>query len=1178
MREFLPPPKTGESYNLPASQGAKFLSGPAALLTNIHEKMIVPDGNTEGRSPSPFGRIWEFHNCLEGRCGEKLKKEAINTFRGLLAVFALREARGIPIVLDVTDSLGESKLATFFAPHLPSLPQIDADFLFEKRMVFYQVENFIFAGHSPLSLVYPAARAATASAFLEAHIPWYEQSRWTDPTNTETRIRGREKDMIRDYLAAWLDRVIEEWSPNSHRYGVQQILQHWRSELTERPRIRVESQTIRRSARFDGLLAAVNKSYNVEKALETICKPAAEQLTQFPILNGKVVVDLKRCALPHFQIYGAILGSPEASENIANAAATGDDLGLALDHPGAASIPYVTIDKLFSDSLALIDPGVGVAREWKVLEINSEREFKGIYLYPFKAELFSLYSIEEVLAATTIEVLGFAILVRLQLGDVEVERTYYQQGVGSPEVTSIDPSLDLRVFPNFILADQVSLQHCLPRREDRHFFARLRLSESLAALKTTWHCEVDGNLDGEGCLVACRDSDGSWAGGPSCETGLGKHRVWELSAPPRVFEVGGHGCAILTLHRVDGINKAVKIGIDFGTSNTCVSVARGTVAAEELEMPVMTSVLLNRFSGDPRRNKNGSFSHEGASALLDFFYWESDESKALYTGGFFPTQVLTDLNPSAGRDHDRNALNPRMFDLRTGLIFFKSVNHLFVQSDLRIPQLIENLRSHVKESERVMPARFFLKADLKWREDGDVGAEDGFMPSMQWRKMFHYHLRLQILLSLARNGMYVTSLRASYPEAFLVSERGEYEDELNKIWRGGDEGGGLPNGMSLILKSESQSAADCLEVGNGEKFVLDIGGGTTDYAAFTLQELKGEASIRLAAGLVETFVVKNKALREHLVKAMGVLHTEVGTMAQDFVKDTSAAEGTEAAIRALFKGFLSLIAEAKETKNLGTQLRKIGGESEVVSRFFQSLALLFGGLSYLGGLWHRFASEQNPLATRNELTLAFVGNGSRFLDLLSVGQVDFGREVLTKLFLAADPNGQSPDWEPIRENPKGVVAKGLLAQNGRGTNTGSSKAFDCLCSDAVSFGEKSYEANGSLNQFYRDILKIDYNEKFAWARKDATPFMEFLKGIDAVLPGGGISNESIIPGVKGKWAEAAFQGAIDSGKFVPALKERIIGNFKRSKGELDAEANREMHMEPLFISELGALLTCLQKG
>src|SRR5690348_10954045 len=107
-RSFLPKFKKGDGPP-PQNSRTPFVNGDPNLLVHIGAGMEVGAASSEARAPSPFARVWQFRRNLRGEAGEEERARAVETFRGILALFALREFYDLKIEADVTAPLFTSR-------------------------------------------------------------------------------------------------------------------------------------------------------------------------------------------------------------------------------------------------------------------------------------------------------------------------------------------------------------------------------------------------------------------------------------------------------------------------------------------------------------------------------------------------------------------------------------------------------------------------------------------------------------------------------------------------------------------------------------------------------------------------------------------------------------------------------------------------------------------------------------------------------------------------------------------------------------------------------------------------------------------------------------------------------------------------------------------------------------
>ena len=550
--------------------------------------------------------------------------------------------------------------------------------------------------------------------------------------------------------------------------------------------------------------------------------------SDFPAIAETLIITLAEASNPTRRIYGNLFGSEQFRFALEAAAIEGPDLGVALGCAGQAPVPYVIVDRLFCPELGRIQQGQNtISRGWFALQSHDAR-LGGIFLLPLTSAILRFFSLAEIKANTTIDdnIGALRVTFKHPASGLEIHKSYSPQSI-----KTLDPSLDLRFFPNFRLDSLSDAGSQLPFASiDRYYYARLRLSPGLDKLKSAWvgssgKTLTDAVLYNEGMFA--RPADRRFPA-------LGKQSFWKLSMEdaPIAFEIERFGMILLELDQLRRDDAATpwSVGLDFGTTNSCVAIDKGAgTNPATLKLPVLTTTFLTKWETELRGE-----SDEGFSALADFFFWQNEATDVLNENEFFPTQVLTKLSLQLEKLPYRDG-----FSERNGLVFFPNVSLATVENK-GFTDLIEGFEALRYSTSPVKP-RFHLNRDLKWKDEDDEGGN-----SLLWRRVFHQHLRLQLILAAARENAYIDKLVASYPKAFLPIEKSSYEDELRLIWG--------PS-THVDVRSESAAAAVTLDVAEGQEcFLLDMGGGTTDVAVFKDGILEEECSLAVAGGILEMYV------------------------------------------------------------------------------------------------------------------------------------------------------------------------------------------------------------------------------------------------------------------------------------------------------------------------------------
>ncbi len=1203
MRQFLPPPRKGAEYNLSQTRTTDWIAEDHAVLERIPGVMVQEEALTEGRLPSPFSRALQFYGSLRGDGGPIVLEKARLAFRGLSALVALREMAGLDLRASLSPSLEDpsvsgSIFAAMLRQHLAALPEGFAPgSQFAYLTLHSGKESAVVAGVSPLTSLFPAARRLPAN--LAQPIFWYSpDGGWTDPTAEPTESRDfhgpdrtrtqRAQRLVKIWLTGVLEaagdgRTLARGMAAADR---QLILAEWQSWLQELSAVRVAGQVVVQAIPRPGLAGDVVPFFLDLLPQDTGIPPETtlpQRKIQAPGGKESQVYFVTKRMLEDrdVQINGDLRGSADLAAGWEKAPARGENLGLALGRENwLAPLPYVLLDKLFTPMLSTLVDQVAsgeVKREWLVLRDKQayggqQPQGSRLWLFPFDPQILSFFTAEELKAGTELLTGEVTCTVRFKIPDQdsherwEVTKHFHRQ---MNEVTELDPGFDFRVFPNFDLSTVPEILAQLPRAGDRRQFARLRLSPKSALLAWKPLQRQDFAEDPYLPTAAFRVYDDRGNFDPPAgrkQLAPGKARFWEFQDYERPFGgmfVPEFGFFLLRLppSTHTGALTPWNVGVDFGTSNSCVAFRHGA-RPETLPLPSLTTTLLPVTP----QIKLGD-SHEGASSQLDFPY-AAPQGRPLAAGEYFPTQVITKLSPHDPKDPDDGVtpLRAQEFDLRNGLVFFKNLSQVALEEPM-VGSVIHDFPAGLATADAsdIMP-RFYLRDQIKWQE-----VHAGTQANRRWRYVFHRHLRLQVLFSAIAEHARVASLTFSYPRAFNSQERKFYMDDVRTIW------GAPPDGTAISFTTESDAAARYIQVEHGvDETVLDIGGGTTDIAIFSDQALNGETSFRLAADVLDRYVLDSAAFREAFCSVLLDKGGEQHRSATSKKLQASFARGTELheeALRCVWFGFLgSLMAGQGGLRTVADELRR-RPDSRPVDGFFITASVLFGGLAYFGGLMDRERHRLDDAGAgrgQNTRSLSLIGNGARYVGLLEGSAAESWTAMLKQLF--ATGAGLSPmrvQCEGLQSSPKAAIALGLLLP-GRSAPTAARAVYSAM--DSGGFALPSGAAPKDLVSFYQKFL--DDMEDVSWTYKADSPFAAFLTALDSAMPRGQIAGEAMIPGLLGQtaWATGLVAQANQHGLLAANVRKRMKENADRYREDLHKSVEG-VSLEPLFITELAGLLT-----
>lgn len=1198
---FLPPTKNAkETYPL-SPLGGGFQTYDADFIASITKFMAgSEEGLTVPKSPSPFGKVWQFHRALMGDLGAERKEESVSEFRGIVALLAARQYFALPVIVNVTPQLHcEGGTATLlqqlFDPHVSCVPKSRLlggpilPFLWHTRMTYFALRkndghDAVFAGYSPLTLVYPASKPLPAE--VSRQIFWWDttEQRLTDPTRVpSTHPFYQEALKLRAVLKVWIAHAMGQLhsiplaAEDSNNLST--LLQEWHTELLRDPD--QHNLKISEVAAFEAVGTRLQQTQ--EQVQETLPLPGFFRWV-IPFVGGglpmiksrrtgtdTLVITYEQARNPKTKIFGVLFGSSDLEKRLKQAPATGSDLGKALGV--SAATPYVILDKLFEPKLTKIyEATTGgppkVNECWRIITHTGEA-----YLFPFQSKLLDYFSAEQITAGTTLVDLGTGSLaIKFAFQGVVAHRPYRQD-----ECEILDTSMDLRIFPNFAIDSLKHVTEMLPKAEDRRYYARMRLFPGADSMwDMHWLNSMGNRIESQTWEFAGNFEKQS---GPSSK---GKQKVCVIEAGemevnrPSVLNVTNCGLAFVKLKPFDfGSDRPMpwEIGLDFGTSNTCLvrrktNQPREDNNAEILRLGVFTTSMLDQWDVDKGRGNAA----EGFSAIFDFPYLNLNpnferpslgvSNSVLNPKDFFPTQVV--------HYEDRNAPSPaEPFHLRNGLAFFQNITVTSLLAN-QVSELIKGFDS-LKPATQAAPAppeRFVLNRSLKWVEDAEHNNPTSI--NQAWRKVFLSHLRLQILMTAASQNGKVDYLRASYPKAFTSAQKESYKIELGKIW--GDQ-------VNAAIFSESAAAAEHVGVKEAQVvYLIDIGGGTADFAVYRDRGLIGECSLKLAGNFIENYFCSSPLFRK-VIAAKRKDHDEFNPLNQERVGDfdtclTSKSQNKEM-LRTAFHGILNIM----QPRQLVTDVLVTGDMS--CTGFILTNVVLYSSLAYFAGLVQRDLRSRNAIPeAESKFLLRWVGNGSCFLKTLNRGEQKEGVEndrfqkVLENLFLAASGKKITGVECNALDDAKSVVAFGLLKMKSRDETKASniaSKTFSSSFVDAEA-GEGGAFGEGSLVDFY----KKDMIPESLWdGLREGCVFRNYLQTLQSEIPRFCLGDQSF-GGLRELGIEAHDNwavGYVDKRKshIAQKFRERLLVNHALWR-DVAKNQPETLQVEPLFITEAAALL------
>ena len=1249
-RVFLPRPVPGTQHKVPTNASGAFVEAGAALLGQIGRDMAVAQARTEARVPSPTSRAYTFYAALSGRAlaqdGEPdqaavaamagrgrshLQARARASFRGLCAVFALREALGLEVALDhiplsadtTAPAISRALVAAFSgAPGGAEFWQTLR--LLTVRSRFGDGEAEVLGGLSPLTAIFPAAsppRHALGGVY------WYEPAQprregtpgsyaepvWYDPTSStlsgdddEFLLSHATRDTMRGALRAWVDAALRVTPPGSlgglglsatHERVLRDEFEAWQREL--------------KGARIpDGLEVTEGEvgghGTDLPMFLRVVTRGVpAHLLSDLPTHNGRLVVTADGLTSRTTRIWGRRYGDDRLERLADDLPAQGDNLGDALGlGPDALPAAFVSIDGLFTPRLTLLTRDQVASAEWRALQFEGGR---GAALFPFHPDVLTLLwddasaetdagrrrnAIADLVGRASARQSDQTYVVSLELGGQRVERPYsftaenaaVDNGLLLDDLIDVD-SIDLRLFPDFDLepvADRLPVVD--GKRPDGWYFARLRRAPG-------WEFSVDPFRLSDAAITMAGHADPfvgrsvirgeDRVGTPAGARPPGQAEYFVMENRPDGFFFADRGFCLIDLPGPDGGNQtAWKVGVDFGTSNTCVAYDDGT-GAHTLDLPIFTTTLIPRpvFGIVTGEDRSGTLleTNEGAAAAYDFFYRFNDDEAQLNLHTYYPTQVLTRERVPSPEDADGPG-----FDLGDGLIYFRNI-------DPGSTQLLELLRDTLDVEDRTEESaaeQFDLLQDIKWER-------------REWLRHFMGHLRKQVVLTAAKRGGRIQSITFSHPRAFQSTEVTNYWSEVQKAWAGV-----LTTSRVQTFRTESEAVRSTLATGKNQRVVFDVGGGTTDLIGFRGHEAVFQASLKLAGRPINDYVVASPAFRRALVD---LTEDALGSGTLGATKSVLVGERPRGeVITNAWVGLLQTLDDGKLDEvvvNL-TNLSD-GPEGRAVKGFFLSLSLLFGGLAFSAGRLHRAASEGKVVGVAPfplELTrLTLTGNGSKLYRLLSPDGYSFD-PVFERLFRAGlqrpvSSIEQDPDASGRADRAASTQLKmeGIYREEGGGAELakatvalglvkGVSGNKDAPVLPVPDFlGEDLPGVEGGAlspaGRFYADFARDD--RSFPTPHEAPPELAAFLDTMGEALPRGKNRGHTVIPGLGNDWSGWARADLYP--KAAPYVRDRVGEIVGAKNFDVAALEDRPRPgdgeypmLEPLFIAEVAALLQLIR--
>jgi hypothetical protein len=1035
-------------------------------------------------------------------------------------------------------------------------------------------------GLSPYTLFFPAA---TSMKWCNT-IFWYDnaEGRWLDPTTTWTNrpdlppppiaVGYEVIRAIRGYMAAWLNLVIEAapheiWTsfgmegPRAVR--LQAELSAWldelrRSDPADPPRdLRVEPQPLGLNVRRGAGLA--NVPLLEQKMLWGAPPPPPEAgrgvvgkpvvfpglVCELPRVSGRVLLSKSILSDPKVRICGWLMGKEGLYESLSSQ----DDVGerFVLKDGNRTYVicePYVIVDRLMLDTLHLLADGP-ISRSFFAMSTSGSVEEH--WLYPFRPKLLRYLDIETLrareaggvvtcrrLSGQNTDIIEVTVLV----GGFPIVRQY---GKDQRKRDAAGNTLDIRIWPNFRF-------HCAPPLPevdaDRVHYFRIRqqaawdLHTQIVARQAEggddvklffaesnwdpgWPEQLEPTAFRLACCYAFPATGGRTVSDERLPDGTAQGGQWE----PVGLSFADKGVCLFRLIDpqpvVGGQVSPMRVGTDFGTSNTCVAevVATPGIAAQprevRFEMQTATLHTVPTYE-DVAEAEKANLDTEGAAAALDFTYNYMNEP-FVADGAYFPTQLTTRLGDGA-------VPVDNAFHVSNGLIFPRNL--------IDNKDILALLRGYPPPR---MPDHrpFRLVPDPKWKH-------------REYRKTFLWHLYKMVVYHAARNGARIAGAAFSFPRAFTKNDVDRFRNELLSVFHNH----GQIDRASIEIMTESDAVHQWManQPPNYEPLVFDVGGGTCDILG-VFQNQRFQASYELAARFVNQYFTASPRLEKALLDAIvrvvplapagtpkGNAQRSQRRLLADLIQ--AAHSGVEQAADYREQAFFRMLGMLDDAHYPGVvnalQQVAVGAQNQAdgkaIKGFFYTLTLLYCGLVYQAGKLMR----QEGIMAAN-IGVLFIGNGSRFYQFLENQAVPFSK-VIQGVFASA--REQNPDIRfALQPEGKTLVAKGLLIDQ-----QGRAPVRPRVVPDAASH-QSLLELAGKVNP--EPPMEPNFPELEA-----------FMDALNRQLPGGTLDGSMVIPNAEGNLADE-MKG------LYRYIVNAVHGNEVRRARSLKDDMDQVARLEPI---------------
>jgi hypothetical protein len=1219
-------PEEATNYAIQNASDTTFSRQRAGLAGDVGRWMNLRKATSEGRAPTPFSRAYMFYLHLTGNqlapaaavlvpgaaeAGQAqedaapadahqaaYQKAARQAFRGICATLALRQVLELSIKMKAIDpgTLKGNSVAEGIddarqtAPAPVSFWSSIRYLVVEYKTEGQGVPEQVLAGLSPLTAFFPSASPLTQLDQLY----WYDpaEGKWYDPVadfvkdppaGESLRVAPSTLDTTKKYLLAWLESVLKLAEVDSRKafdaFHIKQAdeerilaeLRLWQKELLE-----ITSQKLLEEAKK----IAVDQQATPPlipgatlRLFEHAVKPEPDVRleTDLPVRNGRVLTSEKQEQNTNTRLYGRIMGGSKGVSRLRR----------------ATNLQLRCLDELFTPYLTCVTR-LGVCEEWRLLELKEKGRPVEWYLLPFRKEVLDFLDWRTLLKSTEMTYKAGSSLwtVTLALPNLKIEKSYSDQPAqnasagadGRVDRQILTDTLDLRVFPNFDLHTQYEAggkkEYLVEREEDRAYYLRVRQSPF-------W----DFGIDDFGIKPLVEDGQGKLADSGVEPVSLSaqpipkdlRHcnathcvRFFKVapSHRPVGFEVAKRGLCFLSFKApvIPGNGpESLRVGFDFGTSNSCISIKRQGADAEVLDLEVMTTTILKTCDYGCVFELPGQYVSvtEEGSAELDFFF-RSDANTSRFTQlDYFPSVFVTLQSKARVRDG---------YDLRDGQPFFENIS---IADDVIINALKDYPEDPDPTREVRHTRRFMVRDEFKWPDSNDrqtKGPDSG--DNQDWREPFLRSLRLMLILAVAKQkSARISQVVFSYPKAFPVTMVTSFAAACKKIW-------GTPG-----LISESEAICEWLikrpEYQDQEHIVMDVGGGTTDLVAIHTKQPLCQASFRLAGGAINDYVVRSQRLQKQLL-ALTARHT---TEKEQYTLErvTQIWGGfNDTFKRFAWFGLLQLLHDPKKPcleevlAGLRNQASDEPADCLAVRGYFLSLVLLFGGMAFHAGRLLRQVLE-NKLDGVTKLpftciNMHLVGNGSAYYEMLESELAPF-RLPFEGLFRAGldFPKAiasvlvkfQNVPKDKSVKRPKALVSLGIL--HGEGGNIGDRLPVLAVPEDMDYYDKVAKAGHGHALD---GTVPADLRAFFT-ALQQYLPNGSSHNDFEVVPFGGAQTNEGLDRELEQLYGSEVCRS------FVRVHEIENAVNFREAQ-----KKNREatLAVEPLFVTRLRGLIHAITQN